>query len=187
MTPFKHFKGPSSRFVAAVNSSEPINLHLGSCCSPILTRHLSIQSEGEPVLFIEERRSHDFKGRAAREARPSGIKGMFLFFYPPPLNTRPCIIQITSYICTLSLKLEFGLDVFSMLAHQSGIYVRLKIHTILPLHPCLKSSLVVAARSLVWLEPRLLAQQMFSGKHICSCSWFEVDYQTNTALLVKEA
>ena len=52
---------------------------------------ISIQSKGKPMLFIEERRTRDFKVRAAGGAHPSKIKGMFLFFNPP-LNTRPCII-----------------------------------------------------------------------------------------------
>lgn len=96
------------------------------------------------MLFIEGRRTRDFKGRAAREAHPSEIKGVFLFFFfPPPTNIRPCIIQVTFYICTLPLKLESGMDVFGMLAHQSGIYVQLKIHILLPLNQCPKSLLVV--------------------------------------------
>lgn len=37
MTGLLDFKGPPPRFVVAVNSSEPTNLHLASCCSPILT------------------------------------------------------------------------------------------------------------------------------------------------------
>lgn len=91
------------------------------------------------MLFIEEWHTRDFKGSAAREAHPSEIKGRFPFFFYPPLNIRPCIIQITLYICTLPFKLEFGVDVFSMLAHQSGIYVRLKIHNLLPFNQRLKS------------------------------------------------
>lgn len=68
------------------------------------------------------------------------------------------------YICTLSLKLEFGMDVFSMLAHQSGIYVRLKIHTILPLHQSLNPLLVAADSSLLWVVLQLLVLYI-STKH----------------------
>lgn len=37
MTGLLDFKGPPPRLVVAVNSIEPTNLHLASCCSPILT------------------------------------------------------------------------------------------------------------------------------------------------------
>lgn len=58
-------------------------------------------------------------------------------------------------MCTLPLKLEFGVDVFSMLAQQSGIYVRLKIHRLLPLNQALKSLLVAVVSRLV-LQPLIL-------------------------------
>lgn len=78
--------------------------------------------------------------KAGRQERPTQARSRdCFFFFHPPLNIRPCIIQITLYICTLPFKLEFGVDVFSILAHQSGIYVRLKIHILLPLNQCLKS------------------------------------------------
>lgn len=99
--------------------------------------------------------------KAGRQERPTQARSReCFFFFPPPLNIRPCIIQITLYICTLPLKLEFGVDVFSMLAHQSGIYVRLKIHILLPLIQCLKSLLVAVVSSLVWLvlQPLILSE-----------------------------
>lgn len=54
------------------------------------------------------------------------------------------------------------MDVFSMLAHQSGIYVRLKIHTIL--HQSLNPLLVAADSSLVWVVLQLLVLYI-STKH----------------------
>lgn len=78
----KHFKGPSLQFVVVVNFREPINLAVGLCCSPILYSSVNTRRKGRLVLFIEERHTRDFKGRAAREAHPSEIKGMFLFFLP---------------------------------------------------------------------------------------------------------
>lgn len=77
--------------------------------------------------------------KAGRQEGPTQARSRECFFFSPPLNIRPCIIQITLYICTLPLKLEFGVDVFGVLAHQSGIYVRLKIHILLPLNQCLES------------------------------------------------
>lgn len=56
------------------------------------------------------------------------------------------------------------MDVFSMLAHQSGIYVRLKIHTILPLPQSLNPLLVAADSSLVWVVLQLLVLYI-STKH----------------------
>lgn len=56
------------------------------------------------------------------------------------------------------------MDVFSMLAYQSGIYVRLKIHTIQPLHQRLNPLLVAADSSLVWVVLQLLVLYI-STKH----------------------
>lgn len=115
--------------------------------------------------------------KAGQHERPTQARSRecFFFFYPP-LNIRPCIIQITLYICTLPLKLEFGVDVFSMLAHQSGIYVRLKIHILLPLSQCLKSLLVAVVGSLVWLvlQPLICFScfTLFSQEHTCRDSTF---------------
>lgn len=41
------------------------------------------------------------------------------------------------------------MNVFGMLAHQSGVYVHLKIHILLPLNQCLKSLLVAVWSGLV--------------------------------------
>lgn len=77
---FEHFEGPSSLFVVVENSSEPTNLKFKLLLLSHTYPSVSIQSEYKPVLFIEGRHTRDFKGRTAREAHPSEIKGMFLFF-----------------------------------------------------------------------------------------------------------
>lgn len=93
-------------------------------------------------LFIEQKGTLVILEAGQQEGPTQARSRDCSFFFPSTrLNIRPCIIQITLYICTLTLKLEFGVDVFSVLAHLSGIYVRLKIHSLLPLHPCLKSLL----------------------------------------------
>lgn len=46
------------------------------------------------------------------------------------------------------------MNVFGMLAQQTGVYVQLKIHVLLPLNQRLKSSLVVrfSRAGLVWIH-----------------------------------
>lgn len=80
-----------------------------------------------------------------RQGRPTHARSReYSVFFNPPLNIRPYIVQIISYMCVLSLKLEFKVGVFfSLLADQSGIYVRLEIHTLPPPLQHLKTLLLV--------------------------------------------